>query len=93
MTAQGFWLSGPERDDAANRIVRGHTDGDAIAWHHLDSESAHPAAQLREHFVARIALDSVQPAGMDCDDGPLHVDQIVFTQYSSFQADVWVLAT
>jgi hypothetical protein len=34
--------------------------------------------------MARIALDSVQPAGVDCHHGPLHVDQIVFTQYSSF---------
>ena len=39
-----------------------HADGHAIAWHHLDAEAPHPAAQLREDLVARVALNPIQPA-------------------------------
>ena len=74
-------LSGPEGDDASHRIVRGDSNGHTITRHNLDSEAAHAATQLREHFVARIALDPVQPTRVDCYDSALHVDQIVFAQY------------
>lgn len=84
MTAQDFRLSGSEGDDAADRIVRRHANGDAIAGHDLDAEAAHAAAQLRKHFVARIALNPVQSARVNRNHSPLHVDQIVFAQYLSF---------
>ena len=73
-------LSGAEGDDAADRVIRGDADRHAIAGHDFDSKAAHPAAQLREHFVARIALHAIEPAGVDRDDRSLHIDQIVFAQ-------------
>jgi hypothetical protein len=73
-------LPGAEGDDAANRIVRRDADGDSISGNYLDAEAAHPAAQLREHFVARIALHSIQPTRMDRHHRPLHIYQIVFAQ-------------
>ncbi len=74
------WLSGAEGDDPADGIVGGDADGDAIARDDLDAEAPHPPAQLREHFMARITLHSIQPPGMDRDDGPLHIYKIVFAQ-------------
>jgi hypothetical protein len=74
-------LSGPEGDDAADRIVWGHADSHAITWNNLDTEAAHAAAQLREHFVASITLHAIEAARVDRHDGALHIDQIVFTQY------------
>lgn len=67
-------LSGAERDDAANGIVRRNADSDAIAGHDFDTEAAHPAAQLREDLMTGVALDAIQPARMDSDDGALHID-------------------
>jgi len=40
----------------------------------LDTEAPHPAAQLREHFMTGVALNSIQPAGMHRYYRPLHVD-------------------
>lgn len=40
-------LSGSKRDDAADRVVWGYTNGDPISGNDLDSEASHPAAQLR----------------------------------------------
>src|SRR5215203_1558016 len=53
-------LAGPEGDDAAHRIVRRHADGDVIPRNNLDSEAAHPAAQLGKHFMAGVALHAIQ---------------------------------
>src|SRR5687768_15040472 len=72
--------TGAERDDAADRVVGGDTDRHAITGDNFDSETAHAAAQLGEHFVARITLHAVQPAGVHGDDGSLHIYQIVFAQ-------------
>jgi hypothetical protein len=74
-------LSGPEGDDAADRIVWRHANGHAITWNNFDPEAAHTAAQLCEHFVSRVALHPVKAARMNGHHGALHVDQIVFTQY------------
>src|SRR4030095_580752 len=73
-------LPGPESDDAADRVIRGDTDRYAVAWNNFDSEAAHPAAQLRQHLVASVALHAVQPTGVNRDHGSLHVNQIVFAQ-------------
>jgi hypothetical protein len=54
-------LSGSERNDAADRVVRGYTHRDAITGNNLDPEPSHPAAQLRQHFMPRVTLDAVQP--------------------------------
>lgn len=59
---QDWLLSGAERDDAADGIVGRDADGDAITRHDLDPEPAHPAAQLRENLMPRVALDAVQAA-------------------------------
>jgi hypothetical protein len=54
-------LSGSERNDAADRVIRGYTHGHAIAGNDFDSETPHPAAQLREYFMPRVTLDAVKP--------------------------------
>ena len=74
------WLTGSERDDAPDGIVRRDTDGYAIARNDLDAEAAHAAAQLREHFVSGVALHTVESAAVHCHDRALHVDEIVLTQ-------------
>jgi hypothetical protein len=48
-------LTGSECNDAADRIVRRNPDSHAIARNYFDSETAHAAAQLSEHFMPRIA--------------------------------------
>ena len=73
-------LAGAERDDAADRIVRRHADGHPIAWHDFDAEAAHPAAELGQHFVTRVALDAVKTPAMYGHDSALHIDQIVLAQ-------------
>ena len=78
-----FWLASPEGDDAPDRIVRRHADGHAISGDDLDAEAAHATAELREDFVARIALDAVKTAAVHGDDGALHVNQIVLAQTAS----------
>jgi hypothetical protein len=54
-------LSGSERNDAADRVIRGYPHGHAVTGNDFDSETPHPAAQLRQHFMSRITLDAVQP--------------------------------
>ena len=54
-----------EGDDAAGGIVRRYADGDAVARHHLDAEPPHAPAQLRKHFLARVTLHAIEPAGAD----------------------------
>jgi hypothetical protein len=73
-------LSGSERNDPADRIVRRDSNGDSVTRNNLDSEAAHPSAQLCEHFVAGIALHAVQPTRVNRNHGSLHVNQIVFAQ-------------
>lgn len=80
----GLLLSGPERDDAADWVVGRDANRNAITWNYFDPEAAHTAAQLCEHFVSRIALHAIKAARVDSHDSALHVDQIVFTQYSSY---------
>ena len=73
-------LPGAKRDDAADGIVGRDADSDAVARHHLDSEPPHPAAELRQHFVAGVALHSVETARVNGHHRSLHVDQIVLAQ-------------
>jgi hypothetical protein len=73
-------LTCAERDDAADWIVGRHANRDAITGDDFDSEAAHAAAQLRQHFVAGVALHAVKTAGMNRDDGALHINQIIFAQ-------------
>jgi hypothetical protein len=81
-----LWLARPEGDDAAYGIVRRDAYGDAIPWHYLDTKAAHPAAQLCQHFVARVALDPVEPSTVHCHHGALHVNQVVLAQKLAFPA-------
>ena len=73
-------LSCAERDDAANRVIRGDANSYTVAGNYLDPEAPHPSAQLRQHFMARVARHAVQPARMDGNDRSLHINQIVFAQ-------------
>jgi hypothetical protein len=79
-TAQLNALSGSESDDAAHGVIRGYAHCDAVTWNDFDSEAAHPAAQLRQYFVAGVALHAVQPTRVNRNYGSLHVNQIVFAQ-------------
>jgi hypothetical protein len=79
-TAQLNALSGSEGNDPADRIVRGYADCHAISWNNFDSKAAHPATQLRQHFMAGVALHAVQTARVNRNYGSLHVYQIVFAQ-------------
>ena len=67
-------LTRAECDDAADRVVRRDPDGHAVAWNNLDTETAHAAAQLCEHFVPGVALNSIETSAMDRHDCSLHVD-------------------
>ena len=67
-------LSGAERDDAADRIVGRDAHRHAVTGDDLDAEAPHPAAQLGEHFVTRIALHAIESAGMHRHHCSLHVD-------------------
>ena len=78
------WLAGPEGDDAADRIVRRDADGHAISRNHFDAEAAHPAAELGQHFVAGIALNSIESPAVHGNDRALHINQIVLTQLLAF---------
>jgi len=74
------WLSCAEGDDAPDGIVGRDANRHAVTGDDLDSEAAHPSAQLGEYFMTRIALDSIQPPRMHCYHGSLHVYEIVFAQ-------------
>jgi hypothetical protein len=69
-----------EGDDSADGIVGRHANGHAISGYDLDSKTTHPAAQLCEDFMSRIALHAVKPARVHRDYRALHVNQIVFAQ-------------
>jgi hypothetical protein len=73
-------LASAEGDDAADRIVRRDANGDSVSGDYLDAEAAHPAAQLREHFIARIDLDTVETAAVDGNHGALDINQIILAQ-------------
>ena len=77
-------LASAERDDAPHRVVRRDANRYPIARNDFDTKAAHAAAELREHFVARVALDAVEPAAMDGYNGSLHVNKIVLAQTARF---------
>jgi hypothetical protein len=78
-----FWLAGAERDDAPDGIVRRNAHRDAIPRNHLDTKPTHSAAQLGQHFVARITLHAVEAAAVYRHHRALHVDEIVLAQIAS----------
>lgn len=82
-----FGLTSAECDDAANGIVGRNTDRHAVAWDYLDAEAAHPAAELGQHFMPGITLNTIETSAVHRHYRSLHVDQIVFAQTSaeSFQ--------
>jgi hypothetical protein len=67
-------LTGAEGDDSADGVVRRDADSNAIAGDDLDTEAAHPAAQLGENFVTCVALDAIKTARMDGNYGALHIN-------------------
>ena len=73
-------LSGPERDDASHGIVGRHTDRHAITRHNLDAESTHPSTQLRQDFLAGIALHAIESPTVYRNNSSLNINQIVFAQ-------------
>ncbi len=56
-----------------------------VARDDLDPESAHPAAQLREHLVAGIGLDPIQATAVYGDDRALDLDEVVLRH----ECSVW----
>ena len=78
-----LWLAGAERDDAPDRIVRRNAYRYAIARNDFNTEAAHSAAELGQHFMAGVTLHAVKPSAMHGYDGALHVDQIVLAQIAS----------
>ena len=79
-----LWLAGSESDDAPYRIVWRYANRHPVAWHHFDSEAAHPAAQLGQYFVAGVALHTVKSAAVYRHDSTLHINQIVLAQLLAF---------
>jgi hypothetical protein len=75
-----IWLACAERDDASDGIVRRDPHGNPIARNNFDTETAHPAAELGQHFVAGVTLHAVKPSAMHGHDGALHINQIVLAQ-------------
>src|SRR5690349_23339346 len=73
-------LASAEGDDAADGIVGRDAYSHSIAGYHLDPEAAHPAAELRQHFVAGIYLHAIQPAAVNGDHGALDINQVVLAQ-------------
>jgi hypothetical protein len=74
VNSKSWFLASAEGNDAPDRIVRRYANSYAIARHHLDSEAAHTAAQLRKHLVALIALHAVKTAAVNRHDRALHVN-------------------
>jgi hypothetical protein len=70
-------LPGAKGDDATLGIVGGNANGYAVARHHLDPESPHTPAQLRQHFVTGVHLHAVQTTTVHSDHRALHVNEII----------------
>ena len=81
-------LASAEGDDAADGVVRRNADGHAITGNDLDSEAAHPAAELREYLMSLVALHAIQPAAVNRHDGTLHINQIILAQLLSFRSNI-----
>src|SRR5687768_1554391 len=75
-----IWLARAERNDAPDGIVRRNANRDPIARNNFNTETAHAAAELGQHFVAGVTLHAVKPSAMHGYDGALHVNQIVLAQ-------------
>ena len=78
-----LWLAGAERDDAPDRIVRRNAYRYAIARNDFNTEAAHSAAELGQHFVAGVALHAVKTATVNRHNRALHVNEIVLAQTAS----------
>jgi hypothetical protein len=81
---QNVLLASAEGDDAAHRIVGRDTDRHPVTGDDLDSKPPHATAQLREHFVALVALDAIKTTAVNRDDSTLYINQIVLAQLLSF---------
>ncbi len=77
-------LARPEGDDAPHGIVRRYANGDAIARNNFNAEAAHAAAELGKDFMTGVALDPVEAAAVNGDDGALHIDEIILAQTLAF---------
>jgi hypothetical protein len=80
LSSNCLWLAGPECDDAPDRVVRRNSHGHAITRDDFDTEAAHSAAKLGEHFMAGVTLHAIKPATVHGDDCALHVNQIILAQ-------------
>src|SRR5262249_51283006 len=70
-------LARAEGDDAPDRIVGRDAHGHAISRNNFDTEAAHSAAELGQHFMAGVALNPIEAPAVDSHDRALHVDEIV----------------
>ena len=78
-----FRLARSEGDDASDGIVGRDAYGHAISRDNFDAEAAHAAAELGQHFMAGVALNSVKAAAVNSHYRTLHVDEIVLAQTAS----------
>jgi len=78
-----LWLARAEGNDAPDGIVRRNANGHAISRNNFDAEAAHSAAELREHFVSRVALNPIEAPAMNSHYRTLHVYEIVLAQTAS----------
>ena len=76
-------LASAEGDDASDGVVGRDSHGDPITRNDLNTEAAHPAAQLGQHFVAGVHLHAIEAAAMHGDHGALDINEIVLTQIRS----------
>jgi hypothetical protein len=84
VNSKSWFLASAEGNDAPDRIVWGDANRYSIPRHHLDSETAHAAAQLGKHLMALVTLDTIQPPTVYRHDRALHVNQIILAQLLSF---------
>ena len=74
VNSKSWFLASAEGNDAPDRIVRRDANGHAISRHHLDSKTAHAAAQLGKHLVSLVTLHAVKTAAVNRHDRALHVN-------------------
>jgi hypothetical protein len=70
-------LSRAKGDEPSKRIVGRDAHGDPIAGNDLDPKTPHAAAQLSQHFVARVAFDPIKASTMDRQHDAVEVNQVI----------------
>src|SRR5438445_6180650 len=67
-------------DTTACQIVGAHLHAHAIAQQNADAELAHLATRIGQQLVAVVELDLELGVRQSIDNGPIHLDRVVFRQ-------------